>query len=291
METDPTNIRVRIETAVTSNVSVGIKFDGQLASGYKVIDTKIDPTQVQATGTQDVINSLTQATAVVKLDGSDRDINQKVKLIAYDEFDKPIKFVIFTPEQVSVNVTIANQGGGKIVGVKPKLNGAPASGYWISSITYDPTTVRIMGSEDKMQSVDYIETQAIDITSINQNRQVDSQLVMPDGITLMSGEPQTINVKISVSLNAQSRQVVSGFSYTGLSGTVTNINPNIVNVMITGSSSVLSSLSSANVVINLDLSGKGAGTYVINITKSSISVPNGAVISSFLPNNVTVTIQ
>ena len=108
----------------------------------------------------------------------------------------------------------------------------------------------------------------------------------------MSGEFKSITVKINVSLNSQTREINAGFSYTGLgSSTVSNISPNVVKVVLVGPSNILSSLSSENVVINLDLSGKGAGTYAINITKSSITVPNGIAISSFVPNNVTVTIQ
>ena len=293
VEVDPAEIRVRIETAVTSEVNVGVKFEGQLAAGYEVIETKVNPTKVEAKAAKAVIESLTQATAVVKLNGSDRDINQKIKLTAFDEFDKPIKFVTFTPERVEVTVIIANQGGGKIVGIKPKLVGSPASGYWISNITIDPSTIRIVASEEILKNIEYLETKEINIAGINRNQEWQVPLILPNGVTLSAGESNSIEVKITISLNSQSREVIAGFSYSGLGAglSVSGISPNIVKVIVSGPANVLSSLSSDNVVINLDLSGKAAGSHLISIEKSSISVPNGAAISSFVPNNVTVTIQ
>ncbi len=293
VETDPEEIRVRIETAVTAQFQIVVNFEGELAPGYEVIDTEIKPEKVEAKGAKDIINSVSRATAIVGLTGEDRDIKQKVKLSALDEYERPVKNIFFAPERVEVSILVAKEGGGKIVGVKPKLVGSPASGYWISQFTFDPATVRILGSEEKMDDVDFLETKEINISGLNQDKELQLDLVLPEGISLLSGESKAITITIKVSLEAQAKEVTAGFSYTGLGSglTVTNISPSGVQVMVSGSAGVLGSLSSDNVVVNLDLSGRGAGSHLISISKASISISSGAAIVSFVPNNVTVTIE
>ncbi len=293
IETDPEEIRVRIETAVTVQFQVVTNFEGELAPGYEVIGTEIEPEKIEAKGAKDIINSVSQATAVVRLTGEDRDIKQKVKLLALDEYERPVKNILFTPERVEVSVLIAKEGGGKIVGVKPKLVGSPTSGYWISQLTFDPATVRILGSEEKMENIDFLETKEINIAGLNQDKELQVDLVLPEGISLLSGESKAVTITIKVSIEAQTREATAGFSYTSLGSglTVTNISPSGVQVMVSGSGGILGSLSSDNVVVNLDLSGRSAGSHLVSISKASISVPSGVAIVSFVPNNVTVTIE
>ena len=112
VETDPEEIRVRIETAVTAQFQVVTNFEGELAPSYEVIGTEIKPEKVEAKGAKDVINSVSRATAIVRLAGEDRDIKQKVKLSALDEYERPVKNIFFAPERVEVSVLVAKEGGG-----------------------------------------------------------------------------------------------------------------------------------------------------------------------------------
>ena len=143
-------------------------------------------------------------------------VKQKIKLTALDELERPVKNISFSPERVEVSVSVAKEGGGKIVGVKVKLTGSPTSGYWISEFTYDPITVRILGSEDKMKDVDFLETKEINISGLNQDKEVQVELSLPEGISLLAGESKAISVTIKVSLSAQNKETTAGFSYSGL---------------------------------------------------------------------------
>lgn len=293
IDVEPQEIRVRIETAVTAQFQVVAKFEGNLAPGYEVIDATLDPEKVEAKGAKDIINSVSQATAIVQLSGQDRDIKQKIKLTALDEFERPVKNISFSPDRVEISVLITKEGGGKIVGVHINLVGSPAAGYWISQLTYDPATVRILGSEDKMKEIDSLNTKEVNISGLNSNKEVPVELSLPEGISILAGESNIISITIKVSLDAQSRQITAGFSYSGLGSglTVTNISPSAVSVMVSATSNILSSLSSDNVTVSIDLSGKNVGSHLISIGKGSISVPSGASIVSYIPNNVTVTIE
>jgi len=293
VEIDPEEIRVRIETAVTATYQVGTKLEGKLAPGYEVIETSVEPAKVEAKGAKDVINSVTQATAIVNLNGQDRDLKEKIKLVALDEFEKPVKNIFFTPEKVEVKISVAKEGGGKIVGVKPKLVGNPASGYWISQLTFEPATLRIIGSEDKLENIQYLETKEINISGLNQVKEVEVDITLPEGVTLLAGEPKAVTIKISVSVNPQTRELAAGFSYTGLGSglTVSKIPPTNVVVMVSGPANLLAGLSSDNLVVNLDLSGVGTGSHLVSVRKDLISAPSGVSIISYIPNNVTVKIE
>jgi len=257
------------------------------------METKLDPVKIEARGARDLIDSVSQATAVVNLAGQDRDIEQKVKLSAYDEYDKQVKNIIFSPEKVTIKISVAKSGGGKVVGIKPKFAGSVASGYWISNVSFEPASIRVTGNEDVVEKLEWIETQPINIAGLNQDKEFEITPALPKGAVMVEGETETIIVKVKVSLSAQTREIAAGFSYSGLGSgvTVQGMTPQNVIVMVSGPPGLLQNLSADNVVINLDLSGRSSGSHMIGIGKDSISVPNGVSIISYIPNNVVVNIK
>jgi YbbR domain-containing protein len=293
VDVQPDKIRVRIEPAVTTNLNVSAKFEGQLAPGYEILETKIDPDKVEVKGAQNVINSLVNATAVVKLAGEDRDIKRKVDLEAFDQFDKPIRGVVFGPEKAEVTVSVTRQGGGKVVGIKPDISGKPALGYWINKIDYDPSNLRVVGSEDILKNIDYIATQKVDISDLKSTKDFDVGFALPEGVSLEAGQPEKIKITVGIASNSVSRQIIPGFSFTNLGNglKVTQIDPTNVQVVVTGPPNLLNNLSTDNVVANIDLAGKGTGSYVIGLNPGKISKPAGVDVSSIVPSNVTITIE
>ena len=293
VDVQPDKIRVRIEPAVTTSLNVSARFEGELAPGYEILQTKIEPDKVEVKGAQDVINSLVTATAVVKLAGEDRDIKRKINLAAFDEFDKPIRGMVFTPEKVDVAVSVTRQGGGKVVGIKPDISGKPALGFWINKIDYEPSLLRVVGSEDVLKNIEYIQTQKLDIGDLKSTKDFDVGFALPAGVALESGQPEKIKITVGIASNSISREVIAGVSYTSLGNglRVSQIAPAEIRVVVTGSPGALNNLTAQNVVANIDVSGKGSGSHLVGLTPGRISAPAGINISSVVPSNVTITIE
>ncbi len=292
VDIQPAKIRVRIEQATQSKMSVAVKFQGSVASGYEINSVKIDPTTVEAWGAKDVLQDLVQATALVKLNGDDRDFDKAIRLIALDDNDREIPLVRFEPDKVSLSVSLSRKGGGKTVGVKPNIVGNPASGFWLSEIKYDPKYVKIKGSEEVIGKTEFLSTEDINIDNIDSNRKFDVKLNLPKGISLVD-DIKNISIEITISQITQSKEVSAGIGFSNLDSNlkITEINPNVLTVVVSGSSWAIGAANSENTIANIDLKGKSAGTYDMEINKESFSYPQNIGLVSFVPNIIRVKIE
>lgn len=293
IEKNPEKILVKMEAVATKEVRVEAKISGNPAEDYEMGDAIIKPISVEARGARSVIDDLIKATAQVNLESNASSYEEDVKLLALDINEKPMRFITFTPERVHISIPIAKISGGKILGVRANVTGSPSSGFWLSKIEVEPTSVVVNGDAQKLKSVDYLETKEINIAGIQAQKQYVVTLKLPDGISLAASEPKNIKVTVKVSQVASSREIIAGVSYTGLGDglKVASIQPNIIKVMVTGMFNTLGILSSDNVVANLNLSGKKAGTYKVTIQSGDISTPPGTAISSVVPSQVSVQIK
>jgi len=293
VDKDPAKILVRIEPEITAQVPVAGKIEGTPAKGFKLGQLALSPIEVEARGAKSLITSTFKAVVQINVDGASSSIEKDYKIVALQGEDKIIRTITFSPEKVKVNLPISKEGEGKIVGIKVKTKGDVASGFWIDKIELTPETVNIVGDKELISGIDYLETEEIDIAGINGKKEYNSKLVLPGGVSLAAGEPAEVKVTFSVASEDISRQVVAGFAYQGLDSgiTIVNLSPAEMKVVVVGPAGSLRNLSSGNVVVNLNLGGKSAGSYSINISKSMISVPPGCSVASFVPSRVTVTIQ
>jgi YbbR domain-containing protein len=284
---------VRIEPVATKKVQVGTKIEGDPAEGYEIGDPYVKPIVVEARGARSVIDDITRAIAIINLDGNASSLEEDIKLVALDLNEKPMRFISFSPEFVKVSLPIIKLTGGRILGIRANIEGAPESGYWISKIDLEPTSIVVVGDAEKLKSLDYLETKKIDVSGLSKSREYSIDLNLPKGIEIATSEPKTIKVKIQVTSILSNREIIAGVSYVGLADglKVTKLDPNVIKVIVTGMFNTLDKLNSDNVVVNLDLSGKKAGSYRIPINNGDISTSPGTSVSSFVPSAVTVRIN
>ena len=122
-----------------------------------------------------------------------------------------------------------------------------------------------------------METKKIDVSGLSKSREYSIGLQLPKGVEIATSEPKLVIVKIQVTSILSSREIIAGVSYVGLADglKVTQLSPNVIKVIVTGMFNTLDKLNSDNVVVNLNLSGKKAGSHRISIGSGDISVPPG----------------
>lgn len=293
VDQNPAKVLVRMEPVATKDVRVEANITGDAAKGYEIGDANLKPIQVEARGAESVIDDLSKATAQIALNDNAASLEEDIKLVALDISGRPMRFISFSPEYIHVELPIVKESGGRIVGVRANITGSPESGYWISKISVAPTTIVAVGDNEKLKALEYLETKSIDISGLSHAKEYVTEIKLPSGIEIATSEPKTVKVKILVSSVLSNREVIAGVNYTGLGGglKVTEINPKIIKVMVSGVFGTLGALNSNNVVVSLDLSGKKGGTYRIPVRSGSISTPPGTSVASFVPSSITVKVQ
>ncbi len=290
VEKEPSRVIVRIEPVTKKVVPVRVRFDRDAKTGFVPGETIVKPDTAQAIGAKSLVESLGEATALIKLSGEGEDFKKTVVLAAYNEEGDKIEGLLFDPKTVDVLVKIVPASEGKTVGIKAKTRGKPKSDYFVSKIETSPATIEIFGSASGIKSILYLETKEINIEGLDKDIEKEAELSVPSGITISDIK---VKVKIYLSQNLSSKEITASLNYLNLGAglSVTSLSPSSVRAVVSCPSAILNSLNSNQVVINMNLQGKGGGSYFMVITKDMFSVPDNCAVSSWLPSAVTVGVQ
>lgn len=292
VEVDPANIMVRLEPVEKKTVSVSANIIGQVADGRAVGSIDFTPDKVEISGPKSLIESATVATAEIKLNGESDGFSRDVALNVLSDKGEAISEISVNPASVKADVKIVKSGNNKTVGIKAVTTGLAASGFFVSNIVVDPTTVDIVGQDSLLRTTQYIETVVIDISSQSDTLAKTVALSLPDGISLQKDSNQKVKVTISFSPVATSREIVVTINVLNSpSPTTTSYSPSSVKVVVSGPASVVNNLNTPDVILSIDLAGKSTGkSYGIDLTTAMFKVPAGVSVASFLPSSLSVTI-
>lgn len=289
----PSNVVVTVEPVIKKTVTVAAKFSGKAGEGLVPDEPIFEPLKVEASGPKSVLANLTQAFIQVKLNGENQKIVQKYGLVALTSSGDVISSVTFTPTEAEATINLVKAGNLKTVGIRPVTAGQPASGFWVKSITLDPAVVTVSGSADQLSKLTDIATESISVAALATDTTASTTLSLPSGITVADGTNK-ISAKIDLELVSTVKTVVPELNYDGLSSLlkITALTPSSVSALVSGSSSVLSSLADGTVKLRIGLSPyQSPGTYSITIKPTDFTLPEGISLVNYLPSAVSVVLE
>lgn len=297
VEKNPEKIFVSLEPVVTKEVILSKRVEGSAAEGMVSGNITLNPDKVTIKGPKNLINATSEANVTIRLNGEEKDFNKSFSAFVIDEKGEPIKDIEITPSEVNASVSIVKSSNNKTLGIKVKTSGTPKSGYFISNITTDPTTIDVVGTKTTLSSLDYLETFAVDINGKSEDIDSAVGLDIKNGVALQSGMPTKIKVKIQFSATGISREIIPEVKYLNIpdSYNVSSQTPNQIKVICTGAATLISSLQSRDIFLIIDLSSfkptKSQESFSIDLNQSNFNVPDGVTITSFLPTSINITLE
>jgi len=294
VERNPDKIIVSLEQIVSKEVSINKKLEGSAAEGLVAGNIDLSPNATTVQGPRSVVNNITEATALIKLNGESEKFTKTVAILAYDEQGETINNVSFDPSETLASVAIVKASNNKTVGIKVKTSGSPADGYFVSELAVSPNTVDITGASSLLANTTYIETEAVDLTGVSTSFEKDVALNVANGLALQIGSPPKVHVKITLSKNNISREIAVTIMPVNLNPAyfVSFLNPSEVKVICSGSPDIVNGLKSSDVILSLDFSDKHLSDSVINFNLSSASfqAPAGISVISIAPSSINATV-
>lgn len=160
--------------------------------------------------------------------------------------------------------------------------GNPTDGYAVTSVQVAPPTITIQGTAPTLVNVNYVSTQAIDITG---RRATITQVVpldLPPGVSSASISAVTVSIYITPVVGSISAMAPV---------TVKNLGANLAEVVTPASVTVtvkgpLSRLTGLDIEPTVDVAGRGPGTYILPV---QVSAPTDVTMQAS-PAEVTVTL-
>ena len=287
---NPPSIFVKLESVVSETFPVEVKTIGNTAIGYELSDPMLGTSSVIVTGPQSLVDAVDVVAAEVDIEDVSEDISRLVTLKAYDVEENEISTVSISPSTVQVDIPVVQRDNFKPVVVKIVTSGQIAAGYKLTDIISLPPTVMIYSADPTLIEgiPGYVETTPISLDGANENLEIQATLNLPEGVSVVGS--QTITVQIGIapiesSINFNNIPVQFQGLTPGLSATTS---PDAVDVYLSGPLYLLEALDPATLVVAIDLTDRGVGTYQlvpeVLLEDSEISV------DAILPNTLEVTI-
>ncbi len=290
---EPRKIFVNIEKIKSKIVPVNAKIDGDPADGMTVGQVEIIPQEVEITGPGSYIEVINEAQINLQLNGESASFERNCEVFAMTENNSKMSGIEFKPDKILIKVPITRGGNNKTVGIKVKTKNNPVEGFYVSNIVSNPNIIDITGQRSILANINYLETEEVDLQNIKDRIFREVNVVMPEGVSLQKGVSNKVKVEVNITQYQMSKTVIPQYITNGVTTglKLLSITPNDIKITVTGTPEILESVNTDNVKMNLDLSGKIAGVYDIDINSQMITVPAGVSISSIFPNTISITIS
>ena len=261
----PKEIEVQIEQLYSKDFSITLIQPSTPAVGYEAGTPKLSPAIATVSGPASLVEQVVEIQATLDISQAKEDIDSNLELSALDENGLTIEGVTISPQNVNVTMDINQRGGYRNVSVKVVTSGQIASGYRLTDISSNPLVVTVYSADPELVNnlPGYIETQPLNLTDADADRQVSLPLSVPSGITVV-GES---TVKVSVSISP----IQGSITLTSLPVEIIGLLPEYdvslsldrVDVILSGPIPVLDELKSSDVRVLIDLTDYTEGVYQV----------------------------
>jgi YbbR domain-containing protein len=288
VDQQPRQLRVQIEELITKTVPIQVEVMDSPAFSYEAQEALIEPETATISGPRTQVEQVNSAVAEVFLRSAKSQVERTQSLSPRSAQNLAVDRVTVEPQNALVVVPIVQRPGRKEVAVVVTVEGQPAPGYRLTSISSDPGTVILRGSPEALLEVGgFVETPVLNIENATSDVRERLPLILPANISTLGDASVTAEVTISpiVSSIPLSRPPIIQGLDSSLRAIVSLAR---IDVIVSGPLPRLDAINSDDVRVTLDLSGLLPGSHVV---VPSIIAPEGISVEGVIPQAVEVTIE
>lgn len=274
---NPSTVTIKIYPKISETKTVTMDLLNQEKLDEKlVIDSAtLETDEVTIKGADYKLAEVASVKALVDVNNLvDQELGSKtlsdIPLVAYDASGKVVDVEI-VPAKLNVNLEVSSPS--KEVPIKVIPTGKLTFGKAISSMNTSETKVKIYGSRDILETIDYIPVE-IDVTDIKDSRTVKTEITKPVGIKSMSVSNITVTITIDEeankeinNVNIEYRNLADG--YTVQAASLEDIQ---VSVALKGVKSVIDSITAEDITVYLDLNGYTEGEHEVPVVIDGVDL-------------------
>ncbi len=174
--------------------------------------------------------------------------------------------------------------------VNVKTTGNVPQGFVLDGYELSKNNVTVLGDSQVLNKLESIDTEAVDMSSLQPDSEVDVKLNLPEGISIGDGDG-SIKAKFKLKKEENTtKNIECNVQYKNLSDTFLVTNQSLVsNVKLSSTQEALDKISSQNLSVILDLANvKEEGTFDYT-PRATLVNANNVTVSDV--GNVSVTIK
>lgn len=289
VDVSPDTVSIQVEEEVSELLPLTI--ENQMSAGdvNRITGTTPAVSQVTVRGTQSAVERVARVMLPVSSDGQTTDFTMLFEPVAVSDDGQRVQEVSIEPSQVRTFVEVETQG--KTVSVVPQIQGIPAEGFIVQQTIALPSTVIIDGPQEALDAILFIDTQTVDIEGATESTSQTVELkALPDEVVLVEPASNQIEVRISVGTSAATPNLIQGMSVETRNlddRFQANVDPDAVDLSVSASADILSTLMPGDIDVYVDVAGLGPGVYSI---APEVTLPPDVSAIVVEPESITVLI-
>ncbi|SFU30333.1 YbbR domain-containing protein [Clostridium sp. DSM 8431] len=294
-------IKVNLEEGTEKTVKVYSKVVTSYRNGVSQKAISVSPSVVKVSGPESLVNTLSSVAMKGQISDISKNISQNFNLVAVDSNGNEVNGVKLSQEKGELTIEVGKE---KEVKINPIYANKLSDDLTLQDFSLSQQTVKIVGDTSVINSIQQIDTQPIDLSTIKESGDINVKLNLPNGVSLASGSGN-ITGHIDVKKNGDSKEVtnttdeVTSKKIDGIKVNITgkednsklNFDVDNVTVEVSGKESDLNGITADNIAASVSVSDiKEAGEYEepVNI---SITNSNSPVTIKTKPDKVKVTVK
>jgi YbbR domain-containing protein len=259
----------------------------QFPAGLEMMGEAPSLVDVRVRGASSTLSHLGPGDIVAQIDLRNAGIGRRLYQLTPEQVRVPFGVQVVQVIPPSIGVSF-EPSATKQVPVTPAVEGEPAPGYVVGTVTVEPSTVEVVGPRSAVAQVTEAVTEPVSVLGANQQ--------VTEGVTvgfldaaLRLKSPRLAQVRVEILPGPVERTVRERPVHLMNidSHLVARAEPTAVDVVLRGSSEGVSRVNVDEVVAAIDLAGLGAGTYTLPVRVES---PSHAGVARVLPATIQVNI-
>ncbi len=248
--TNTLTVSVKIEDMVEKTMPITSDIIVTPRQGYFASVATIDPKEVKVTGAESVV---TRVSSLVVSDNKE-DVFENVvgsyDIKPLDEAGNEVLGVLLSEKSANVEINVSK---GKSVKVNVVTTGQLPNGLKLKSIESNKKFVEILGPKEILDTISEVNSTPLNLSSINESKDVSLGIVIPEGLKLSQGEDY-ITVKVNV-IKFATKDFNIKYSITGgIEGVKVTPAKDTIKVTISGYENELGNVTADNIKASIDVS-------------------------------------
>lgn len=270
-------IKVNLEELVKKDFTIKSKVKVAYKENIYEKEQAIDPKTVTVTGGKSSIDKITDAILVGEEKNVDKNLQNDYDIKFVDSYGNEVGNIESDNKTAKLSISVTN---GKVVPINLKTSGNVPNGFVLDGYELSRNNVNVLGDSGNLSKVQAIDTEPVDISSLQEDSEINAKLSLPDGINVEDGD-NTVKVKFKIKKDENAtKNITCSVQIKNLNDAFLAETENLTaNVTVIGTQAALDKISSDNINVVLDLSNLNEpGTFnytpqatLVNASNVSIS--------------------
>lgn len=284
----PSTITVHVEDRISKEVPVEVQYSGTLSTGFMADkeNLTLDHENVTVTGPKSVVDMIHTAMIYVDLEGRTETVNAQFQYTLCDANGEGLDAALIKTDVEAVTLMLKILRVKEIELVVNVVNGGGAT-QETSSITIDPQTILISGSENALENIEKLELGTINLGEMPGDEVVKFPVKLPEGVTNETGVTEvTVDVRFP-DLATKTLTVTNINAVNVPQGMDAVLITKMLEISIRGPKDLVETLTEESVSVNVDLAEEQIGTATVK-AQINISADGVGTVGTY---NVTATLK